>query len=218
MGVLQHRTARDDFDVRALERRRIGELEPCYLAILVGDQLRPVERRFVEGPAVTRGVLEVVGKTCRVDQQFLGNAAADHAGAADAKLLRHHDARAIAGSDPRRAHTARAGPDDEEIDHLVGHVVLSNQPRGRSSERKSLAANSRTSSARNIASSDFFLLTRLTRSHARVVSFRCGSCRSPLATTGRPNSARFSCSGREWTAPRREASCQAAICRRRACP
>ena len=153
MGVLQHRTARDDFDVRALERRRIGELEPRYLAILVGDQLRPVERRFVQGPAVTRGVLEVVGKTCRVDQQFLGNAAADHAGAADAKLLRHHDARAIAGSDPRRAHTARAGSDDEEIDLLIGHVVLSNQPRSRSSEGNRWLRIPRTFVSKDIASS-----------------------------------------------------------------
>ena len=106
MGVLQHRTAGDDLDVGTLERRRVGELEPGNLAILVGDERRPVEHRLAQGPAVTGGILEVVGKAGGVDQQFLGHAAADHAGAADAKLLRHHDARAMAGSDPRCAHTA----------------------------------------------------------------------------------------------------------------
>src|SRR4029077_9985519 len=93
------------------------------LAVLVGDELRPVERRFGHGPTVAPRVLEIVGIARGVNQQLLGNAAADHAGAADAELLGHHDAGAVARGDARAAPPARPRPDDEEIDVVISHGV-----------------------------------------------------------------------------------------------
>ncbi len=125
-GVLQHGAAARELDARALERRRVGELEPRDLAVLVGDEPRPVEDRLVHGPAVARRVLEVVGIARGVDQQFLGDATADHAGAADPELLGHDDFRAVTGGDPCRAHAARPRSDHEEIDDPISHGVPRN--------------------------------------------------------------------------------------------
>ena len=60
-------------------------------------------------------VLQILGEMGAVDEQFLGHAAADHAGAADPIFLGDGDPRAMRGGDPRRAHAARAGADDEEV-------------------------------------------------------------------------------------------------------
>jgi len=111
MCVLQHGAAFDDLDACPFERRGVGELEARDFPVLVGDEARPVEHGFVERPTVTRRVLELVRKARGVDEQLFGNAAADHASAADTVLLGHHDTRAITGSDPRGAHAARACSD-----------------------------------------------------------------------------------------------------------
>ena len=66
-------------------------------------------------PAETARVLQILGEMGAVDEQFLGHAAADHAGAADPIFLGDRDPRAVRGRDPRRAHAARAGADDEEV-------------------------------------------------------------------------------------------------------
>ncbi len=75
-----------------------------------------------------RGLLELVGEAARVDHELLGHAAPDHAGSADAVLLRHHDPRPVAGRDPRRAHAARTASDDEEIDLVRTHPSSSREP------------------------------------------------------------------------------------------
>src|SRR5262249_16478240 len=70
VGVGEHGPALDQVDVGALERRRIGELEAGDLAILVGDQLAPIEDRLLDRPAVPRRVLEIVGETRGIDEQL----------------------------------------------------------------------------------------------------------------------------------------------------
>ena len=122
VGVLQHGAALHNRDLRPLQVGRIGRLEPRDLAVLVGDQRRPVEDRLRQRPAVAGGVLELVGKARGIDQKLLRHAAADHAGAADPIFLGHHDARAMARRDPRGPHAAGAGADDEKIDIVVSHT------------------------------------------------------------------------------------------------
>ena len=85
---------------------------------------RPVETRLADAPAIAGGVAKIVGEPAGVDQQFLGHAAADDAGAADAEFLGDHRARAVAGGDPRRAHAARSRADDEQI-NVEAHDALS---------------------------------------------------------------------------------------------
>src|SRR5262249_23607984 len=126
-------TAFDDRDARAFERRGVGELKPRDFPVLVGDEARPVEDRLAPRPTVTRRVLELVRKTRGVDQQLFWDAAADQAGAADTVLLGHHDARAVAGGDPRGAHAAGASSNDEEIDVMLGHIVGSKPSAGAAS-------------------------------------------------------------------------------------
>src|SRR5260370_6812781 len=123
MGIFQHSPALDQLHAGALERRGIRELEPCNLAILVGDETRPVEDRFSQAPAVACRILEFVGKTRGVDEQLFRNTAADHARAADAVLLAYQYACTVTGRNPRGTHTARACSDDEQIEVIVGHIV-----------------------------------------------------------------------------------------------
>src|SRR5262249_53709114 len=103
-------------DARLLEVGAVDALEPGDFLVLVGDQGRPVERGRRHCPAETRGIREFVGKARCIDQELLGYAAADDAGAADAILLDGQHSDTVAGSDPRRPHAAGAGPDDEQVD------------------------------------------------------------------------------------------------------
>ena len=99
-------------------------LEPRNLLVLGRDQCRPVEVRLADRPAEAARILEVVGEAAGVDEQLLGHAAADDAGAADAILLRDGDLGAVAGRDARRAHAARAGADHEQIVVELGHACV----------------------------------------------------------------------------------------------
>src|SRR5262249_32499625 len=97
------------------------QFQPRDLAILVADQRRPVEGRLPHGPAIAGRILELVGKARRIDQELLGNTAADHAGSAHPVFLGDHHARAITGCDARRPNATGPCPDDEEIDLLIRH-------------------------------------------------------------------------------------------------
>ena len=71
-----------------------------------------------------------------VDEQFLGHAAADHAGAADPIFLGDGDAGAVRGRDPRRAHAARAGADDEQVIVVgLGHAMIVSEGAARAARR-----------------------------------------------------------------------------------
>ena len=122
MRVHDHGAALDDLDLGPLQVRRVGGFEPHDLAILVGDQRRPVEDGRLDGPAVARRVLEIAGKARRIDQELLRDAAADHARAANPKFLGDHHPRAIARRDARSAHPARARADDEQVDVVISHA------------------------------------------------------------------------------------------------
>ena len=167
--VLEHGAALHDRDLGALQIGRVGRLEPGDLAVLVGDQRRPVERRLGQRPAVAGGVLELVGKARRIDQELLRHAAADHAGAADPVFLGHHDARAVAGRDPRGAHAARACTDDEQIDVVISHARPA--PRCRCGSRRPLQVMPR-----------FFISARK-RARTSSPNFSCQPFRPAMASS-----------------------------------
>src|SRR5579885_229717 len=102
--VFDYRARLDNLDARAVQGRMIGSFQPRDLFILVSDQRRPVELRARDRPAEANGILEIVREAACVDEQFLGNAAADHAGAADAIFLGDHHPRAVACRDARGAY------------------------------------------------------------------------------------------------------------------
>src|SRR5690606_25684414 len=113
-------------DLRAGPPKPVGiePFEPGDLAVLAGDQLRPVEARRPDVPAIAGGIFESVGEGAGIDHHLLGYAAADHAGAAHAVFFGHADARAGPGRDASRPHTARSATDDEEVEvelHTVSH-------------------------------------------------------------------------------------------------
>ena len=72
-------------------------------------------------PAEAARVLEVVGEAAGIDEELLGHAAADDAGAAEPVLLGDGDLGAVARRNARRAHAARAGADHEQVEVGLGH-------------------------------------------------------------------------------------------------
>ena len=170
----------------------IGGFEPRDLAVLVGDQRRPVERRLGDRPAEAGGVLELVGEARGVDQELLRHAAADHAGAADAVFLGDHHARAVARRDARGAHAARARADDEQID-----VVIRHRP-------SALRAGSRAAALRALWPLLLHFVAHLRRSLRR--------------TACSPSPARTSCSRRRPSAARSSTSCRRRLVERKRCP
>ena len=111
-------------DAGPLQAGAVEALEPRDLGVLVGDQRRPVERALLEAPAEPCRVLELVAEAAGVDQQLLGHAAADHAGAAEAVLLGDGHLGAVAGRNARRAHPAGAAADDEQVVVELAHVAV----------------------------------------------------------------------------------------------
>ena len=105
----------------ALDEAAVDAFEPLDLPVLVGEQRRPVEAGAFAGPAVALGVLEVVAEAAGVNQQLLGYAAADRAGAAEPVFLGNRHLGAMAGRDASGAHAARAAADDEEVEVVVAH-------------------------------------------------------------------------------------------------
>ncbi len=114
----------DDLDLVAFERLAIEPVEPVDLGEHVVAQRLPVEHAVFGGPPKGLRILQVLGKVRAVDEQFLGHAATDHAGAADAVFLGHGDARAVRRRNPAGAHPARARADGEKVVVVVGHGKL----------------------------------------------------------------------------------------------
>ena len=102
-------------DAGPVEVTAIGRFQPADLGVLGCSQLRPVETGFPDGPAEAGGIGELAGEARGVDQQLLGHAAADDAGAADPERLGDSDAGAVAGRNARGANPTGARADNEEI-------------------------------------------------------------------------------------------------------
>jgi hypothetical protein len=93
----------DQLGPGALEIADIGRVQRVDHPVLAGDEGRPVEaRRLGQRPAEAAGVLELLGEARGIDEQLLGHAAADDAGAADAVRLGHHHLRAMLRGDAAR--------------------------------------------------------------------------------------------------------------------
>ena len=121
VAVDQRGTRLQGFAAGALHILAVETFEPGDLAILVGDQGRPVEACLRHGPAIASRVLEMFGKLRGVDEQLLGNAAADDAGAAETVFLGDADLLAEGRRDAGRAHPAGTAADDEEVVVVSAH-------------------------------------------------------------------------------------------------
>jgi hypothetical protein len=106
----------DDLDACLLQIGAIDPLEAADLPIHVADQGRPIEARLADAPAEAFRVVEIVGEAAGIDHQLLRHAAPDDACSADPVLLGHHDLRAVARGDARRADAAGPASDHEKVD------------------------------------------------------------------------------------------------------
>ena len=121
VSVGQRRAGVEHLGAGALNVAAVDVLEALDLPVLVGQQGRPVEARAPGGPAEALGILELVAEAAGVDEQLLGDAAADHAGSAEPVFLGDAHPGAVARRDAPRAHAARSTADDEEVKVVVAH-------------------------------------------------------------------------------------------------
>ena len=105
-GPVSTRALVENLDAVIGQRVGIGLLQPPDLGQHIVAQHRPVEAAVRNVPAEHRGVVQILGEMRAVDEQLLGNAAADDAGSADLMLLGDCDAGAMRRGDPGGADSA----------------------------------------------------------------------------------------------------------------
>ena len=119
----------DQGDAGLVEHVDVDAVQALDLAVTGIDQGVPVEPGRLEAPAVTPRRLEVVGEDGTVAHQLLGDAAADHAGAADPAGLAQGNARAVGGSASSAGDAARATADHEKVKLRQGPRLRSPEAR-----------------------------------------------------------------------------------------
>ena len=106
----------EDGGAGVVEQPLVDAVEPADLAVLRGDQLRPVVRSLLDGPAEAGGILRPGAVFAGLHQQLLRHAADIDAGAAPEALLGDADACAMAGGDACATDAGGAAADDEEVE------------------------------------------------------------------------------------------------------
>ena len=121
MRALEHGARTYDLDPRIGEVLLIDARDARDLFLFGRDERRPIEGNIVGAPTESSRVLKLIVKAAGVDIKFFRHAAANDAGAADAKLLGDRDFGAIAGRDARSPHAAGTRADHQEIVIEFGH-------------------------------------------------------------------------------------------------
>ena len=97
MRAFDGRPRQEAIDAGILERARVNAVQPVDLRHDIVDQRRPVEAHVLTRPAEIACVLDLAAIAAAIDKQLFRNAAADHAGPADAIFLGDADAHAELG-------------------------------------------------------------------------------------------------------------------------
>ena len=123
VGVDQLGTFLDQLDAGIGQIAGINAGQAADLVILGGNQLFPAEGGLADRPAIAFGQLEGLGELAGIDQEFLGHAAADDAGAARPVLLGDRDLPGpVHLGHAGRPHPAGAGTNDEKVVVKFGHA------------------------------------------------------------------------------------------------
>src|SRR3546814_9063793 len=101
--------------------------DPRHFVEDIVAQGRPVELAVGHLPAETAGIGDILGEMGAVDEQFLGHATANDAGAANLVLFGDRHPGAVGGGNARGTHAARTRADDEKVViELLGHSASPN--------------------------------------------------------------------------------------------
>ena len=125
VGVFEDRTAFEQFDVRSGQKLFINAIQTVNFLVLIGNQCLPAKAGLAgQGPAIGRGIFEILGKMCAVNQKLFGDTPANDAGAANAAFLGDGDLGPIARRHTCRAHTARSGTNNKQVKIIVRHAEI----------------------------------------------------------------------------------------------
>ncbi|MCE3250771.1 MAG: hypothetical protein K0R41_4596 [Geminicoccaceae bacterium] len=106
----------EQLDPGLLQHPDVDAVQALDLAVARVDQGGPVQARRIEPPAVALRSLEMPREERAVAHQLLGDAAADHAGAADPARLAQGHPRAVGRGPPGAGDPARAAADHEQVE------------------------------------------------------------------------------------------------------
>ncbi|MNN02942.1 hypothetical protein D3C81_1156140 [compost metagenome] len=98
----------------------IDTVQSIDLAILVGNQRRPVKLRLARRPAKTLRLLEVFGEVRAVDQQFFRHAANVHTRTTQVATFGHSHFRAKTGGETRSPYAAGTCTNYIKV-KIIGH-------------------------------------------------------------------------------------------------
>src|ERR1044071_5869904 len=98
------------------QRLRVCAFQASHFCQHIVAQHGPVEALLGNVPTEHCGIVEVLGEMGAIDEQFLGDAAADNAGPAHLMLFGDGDARAISSGDACSSHTPGSGADHEQVE------------------------------------------------------------------------------------------------------
>src|SRR5688572_360062 len=115
MGRKNCRSPTHDLDPGELEDALVDAVEPRDLAVLVGEQRRPVEARRAHAPAKIGRKREVFAEVRCVGEELFRDAADVDAGAAELVRLGDRHARAVPGADTAGTHAAGSAAYREEV-------------------------------------------------------------------------------------------------------
>jgi hypothetical protein len=115
----------DDLRPGIFQPVTVEPLQPVDLAILVGNQCRPVEAGLADPEAISVCILEMLVELRGVDEQLLGNTAANDAGSAEPVLFGDGHLLAQARRQTCCANAAGSATNDKQVEVEFAHVRIS---------------------------------------------------------------------------------------------
>ena len=116
MGIDEAPPARNQLNPRFLEKTEMKLIQTVHFRPHILEQLADIGLNRIAMQAIGRCILQLMTSLRSINKQFLGNAATDHAGAADAITLHDRDPRPVSCSTLGGGKATRTGTDNNQIE------------------------------------------------------------------------------------------------------
>ena len=116
MGIDEPTPARDQLNPRFLEKTEMKFIQTVHFRPHIAEQLADIRLNRIAMQAVGRRILQLMTGHGSIDEQFLGDTAADHTGAADAITFHDRDPRPVSCSTLGGGKTSRTCTDNNQIE------------------------------------------------------------------------------------------------------
>ena len=116
MGIDEPPPARNQLNPRFLEKTEMKLIQTVHFRPHISEQLADIRLNRFAMQAVGRRILQLMTGLRSINEQFLGDTAADHTGAANAITLHDGHPRPVSCSTLGGGKTTRTGTDNNQIE------------------------------------------------------------------------------------------------------